>query len=197
MFNDYQKNKRHCLCIIFIIALLLSTMLCCFAETMNQDNEMTEEIKLTENEFHQKYAIGLNNLVWNLLDKEEKTQQDKDMMIHAAHTSLYHWSRIGTAINLQRGEWLISRVYAVLNRPEAAVYHAENCLALTKEHGFLDFDLAYAYEAMARAYASAGNTTEFEKNFKLAREAGEKIAAEENRTLFFDDLNSEPWYGMK
>jgi len=41
-------------------------------------------------------------------------------MIHAAHASRFHWGEIGKPINLGRGEWQISRVYSVLNRPESA-----------------------------------------------------------------------------
>jgi hypothetical protein len=156
-------------------------------------DDLLEENKMTEKEFHNKYAVGLNNLVWHLMDKPDRTIQENDQMIHAAHTSYYHWSRIGSELNLQRGEWLISRVYAVLNRPEGALFHAQRCLELTEEHNFTDFDLAYAYEAMARAHAAAGNKSETEKYLQLAAEAGEKIEAEENRTLFFEDLDSEPW----
>ena len=78
----------------------------CYPQTNDNEEVMSEEIKMTENEFHQKYAVGLNNLAWHLLGKEDRTEQDEEMLINAAHTSYYHWSRIGTAINLQRGHWL-------------------------------------------------------------------------------------------
>lgn len=161
------------------------------------ENTGQEESRFTREEFHQQYAVGLNNLVWELLGKEARTPQEDDLMIHAAHASRYHWSMVGTAINLQRGEWLISRVYATLNHPESALYHAQRCFYFTMEEELVDFDLAYAYEAMARAYAAAGDEGEYDKYMNLATEAGEKIAAEENKNLFFEDLRSEPWFDMR
>ena len=53
-------------------------------------------------------------------------------MIHAAHAARYHWSKVGTKANLARGEWQVSRVYTVLERPEPALYHAHRCLAYAR-----------------------------------------------------------------
>jgi tetratricopeptide (TPR) repeat protein len=178
---------------------ILITVLCnavLFAQTEGA-KPMNEEKKFTEQECHKNFAIQLNNLVWNLLQKENRTTEDNDKMIHAAHASYYHWSVIGEPINFQRGEWLISHVYAVLNIPEPALYHARKCMELTEEYKFVDFDLAYAYEALARAYAAAGNLSEAKKYIQLAQEAGEKIKQEEDRKLFMSDFAAEPWYGVK
>jgi tetratricopeptide (TPR) repeat protein len=65
-----------------------------------------------------------------------------------------------TPAHLARGEWLISRVYAVLQRPEPALYHARRVLDLCQDNGIGDFDLAFAYEALARAHATAGGAAQ-------------------------------------
>ena len=158
---------------------------------------MEEEKKYSEEEFNKKFAVGLNNLVWSLLEKKDRTKGEDEKMINAAYASLYHWSIVGEAINFQRGHWMISHVYAVQGRPEPALYHAKECMQLTQQHGFEDFDLAYAYEAMARAYAVNRKRSECQKYVKLAIEAGEKIKAEEDRKIFFSDFEKGPWYGMK
>lgn len=156
-----------------------------------------ENNKFTSEECHKNFAIELNNLVWGLLSKLDRTSRENDEMINAAHASLYHWSKIGEAVNLQRGEWLISRVYAVLNRSEPAVYHANNCLELTKEHNLIDFDLAFSYEGMARAYATSGIREEALNYIKLAEKAGKEIKEKVDREIFFNTFVSEPWYGVK
>ena len=158
---------------------------------------MTEEKKYTEKECHKNFAIQLNNLVWKLLQKESRTAEDVDKMVHAAHASCFHWGEIGEPINRQRGEWLISHVYAVLNRPHPALFHARMCLELTEKHKFVDFDLAFAYEAMARALAASGNEPEGKKYRAKAQEAGDKIKNEEDKKIFLADLAAEPWYGVK
>ena len=71
----------------------------------------------TMQELHKKFAVDLFNLVWDLLDNGERTMEEDDRMLHAAHASRFHWGEIGTPLEFERGEWQISRVYAVLNRP--------------------------------------------------------------------------------
>lgn len=155
---------------------------------------MTEEKKYTEQEWHKRAAITLFNLVWSLLDKKDRTKQEDDKMVHAVHASRFHWGEIGTPVEFERGEWQISRVYSVLNRPQSALYHAERCLDICKEHNIGDFDIAFAYEAMARAHAVAGDKSDCEKYIKLAKEAGEQIKKKEDKDLFFNDLKTVPGY---
>ena len=102
-------------------------------------------------------AADLFNHVWALLDTEGRTPEQDVEMIHAAHASRHHWGEVGTPVNVARGEWQISRVYATLGRGEPALFHAERCLETCTEHGIGDFDLAYAHEAMARAYRVLGD----------------------------------------
>jgi hypothetical protein len=147
-----------------------------------------EERKPAPQETHRELAVNLFNFVWTLLDKPERTLDEEDTMIHAAHASRYHWSLAGTAVNLARGEWQVSRVYAVLGRAEPALYHGRRCLDHCLENSIGDFDLAFAYEALARASAVAGDQTACERYCALAQEAGEKIAEQEDRDLFFSDL---------
>ena len=156
----------------------------------------TEERKLTINEAHQRFTVDLNNLVWNLLEKDQRTRDENERMVHAAHASHYHWSVIGHPINLARGYWLISHVYAVLNQAGPALYFATRCWDVTSTEGFIDFDLAYAYEALARAHASNGDKENSQHYLQLAQEAGEKIKNHGDRDLFFTDLKTGPWYGI-
>jgi tetratricopeptide (TPR) repeat protein len=149
---------------------------------------MTKDDPLTEKEWHRKFAADAFNLTWDLLDKDDRTEEDDDRMVYAAHASRFHWGEIGTPLEWERGEWQISRVYAVLNRPEAAIRHAQRCLALCEENSIGDFDLAFAYEGLARAYAVAGNAAESRQYVELARQAGERIEDEGNRTYFFGEL---------
>ena len=153
---------------------------------------MTEEKKYNEKEWHKKKAVDLFNLVWSFLDKKERTKQEDDKMVHAAHASRFHWGEIGTPLEFERGEWQISRVYSVLNRPQPALYHARRCLEICQENKIGDFDIAFAYEAMARAYAVAREKSEREKYIKLAKAAGEDIKGKEDKDYFLGDLKTIP-----
>jgi hypothetical protein len=150
---------------------------------------MTEKGRFSEEE-HKKFAVGLFNLTWSLLDKKDRTREEDDKMIHAAHASRFHWGEIGTPVHFERGEWQISRVYSVLKRSEPALYHAQRCLEICKENNIADFDIAFAYEALARAYAVAGQKTECKKYIELAEKAGEQIKEKGDRDYFLGELKT-------
>ena len=74
-----------------------------------------------ETQVHRRLAAELFNRVWSLLEKPDRDQTDDDTMLQAAHASRFHWGEVGEPVNFARGEWQISRVYAVLGRPEPAI----------------------------------------------------------------------------
>lgn len=141
-----------------------------------------------EDEEHRKYAAECFNATWDLLDKPDRTPDEDDLMLHMAHTSMYHWLQVGEPVNFVRGEWQLSRVHAVLGRAERAIHHAERCLHICEENGIGDFDLAFAYEALARAHAIAGNTHEAAEYMVQARDSTEDIEEDEDRDAVLEDL---------
>ena len=148
---------------------------------------------------HQSLAINLNQAPWGLLEREDRTDNDNQRMITFAKGSLYHWQRSPNCrpVNHQRGEWLISHVYAVLNRGKEALFHAEICMDITMNESLIDFDLAYAYECKARAYAALDSPQKMNKCYSNAKASGGKIKKNKDKKLFFSDLYSEPWYDIK
>ena len=117
-------------------------------------------------------------------------------MVHAAHASQYHWSVVGAPENRARGEWLVSHVYALLKCGESAVHHALASFDICTDNNIGGFDIAYAHEALARAYAALNETDNCHKHSALALEFGEKIENEKDKKIFFSDLKNEPWFGM-
>ncbi|MFO8035370.1 MAG: hypothetical protein R6U57_01900 [Anaerolineales bacterium] len=160
---------------------------------------MSEEKKYTLEEAHLAFAKQMNGRVWELLGASPRSEAEDLEMVHAAHASLSHWLHVGTPVHHQRGEWLISRVYTVLGYKDAALRHAKRCLDLTETHEEImeDFDLAYAYEGMARALALSGSKEEAEEFKERAQQAGEEIGDHEDQSLFFSDLEGGPWYVLE
>ncbi len=153
----------------------------------------------TEQEAHRHFAGKFNGQVWTLLEKPDRSPDEEELMIHAAHASCLHWLEVGTGLHHQRAEWLLSHVYAEAGLAEPALAHARRCQELTEQHASLvqDFDRAYAYEGLARANAAAGNRDEALRLLKLAREAGQSIADKESKKIFLGDLDGGKWYGVK
>ena len=147
---------------------------------------------MNEREWHRKQAASLFNQVWRLLEKTRRTPAEDDEMIHAAHASRYHWGIVGKPAQVAIGEWQVSHVYAVLRRSEPATYHARHCLAVCREHHLRDFPLAFAYEALARAAAVAGKSSDRDGFIRRARAAANGIENEEDRKLVLSDLATIP-----
>ena len=160
---------------------------------------MSDEKTYTEKEAHRHFAASLNGEVWTLLGKPDRSQAEDELMIHTAHASCCHWLKVGTGVHHQRAEWMIARVYSELELGEAALRHARRCQELTQEHADLmeDFDRAYAYEAMARANALAGNQAEALRYRELAESAGQAIADAQSKQFFFGDLQGGDWHGLR
>jgi hypothetical protein len=143
-----------------------------------------------EEAIHKQLAIELFNLTWDMMEKKDRTQAETDRMINAAHASRYHWGIVGEPVNFARGDWQISRVYALVGRAEPCLYQAERCLQITLENDLKDFDLAFAYEAMARACHLEGDAVETAKYYTLAQEAGAEIEEADDRKYFFSELQT-------
>jgi hypothetical protein len=145
-----------------------------------------------EPEAQRKLAVELFNYTWTLIEKQDRTPEETDQMLNASHASRFFWGLVGETVNHARGEWQLARVYAVAELPAEALRHAELCLALCEQDGIGDFDLAIAYEALARAHAVAGEREHATRFEALARETAARIDDADDRELVLADLASLP-----
>ncbi len=102
-------------------------------------------------------AKKLFNETWDLLDKTDRTAEDDIAMLHKAHTSCFLWREAESPVNNARGEWQASRVYSALGMGAPALLHGEYSLSLCLKNGVNGFDLAFGYEAVARAHHVLGD----------------------------------------
>ena len=145
-------------------------------------------------DMHRKFAVDCFNQTWALLDKSERSKEEDLRMIRTAHASRYHWDEIGEPVNFARGDWQIARVYAVLGFGVMAYKYAKSCLTICEKENLGDFDLAFAYEALANACAVSGDAAQLEGYISLAMDAGEGIQKEDDKSYFFQELKSIPPY---
>lgn len=129
-------------------------------------------------------AADLFNYCWELIEKEDRTERETELMIDAAHASRFFWEEVGEPVNHTRGEWQISRAYAVAGRFEPALHHARLSLEICEANGIGGFDLGYAYEALARASKGDESAAWAQK----ARSVADSIEDEEDRAQLLDDL---------
>ena len=145
-------------------------------------------------DIHRALGAGLYNRAWDLLAIEGRTPEQDDELVHTAHASAWHWSRVGNAANAARAHWLCSRVYAVLGRGEPAVHHARraNEILVAGGEGIADWDAAAAAEAMSRALAVSGDRAGAGEWKARAAAALAQVADPEDREQIEADLATLP-----
>jgi hypothetical protein len=135
---------------------------------------------------HRQLGVDLFNESWRLMESREAD----DLLVDCAHASAYHWALAPECKpeNRARSAWLISRVYTLLGRAEPAYFHANRCFELCERYGLGDWDLGFAYEALARASRTAGDLDGVRQYVELAQAV--EIADAEDRTLLENDLKT-------
>lgn len=141
---------------------------------------------------HRTFAVNSFNTVWTLLEKENRTPEEDEQMVHLTHASLWHWSQCQghTVTNLAIGYWQISRVYATLGEADNALKFGERCLTVSRHPDVPPFYQAYAYEALSRA-AWLGGDSERAKAYRTeALRLADNIEHHADRGLLLSDLES-------
>ena len=129
--------------------------------------------KLINNETAKKIAIDCFNSTWDLIDKPEKTADDKIEMIRLAHASLYFWQLVEnhTPTNLSIGYWQLSRVYSLIEDGQSAVLFGNKCIEISLQDSVDAFYLAYGYEAVARGLIIEKSYDQARANIQIAQKS--------------------------
>jgi len=73
---------------------------------------------------------------------------------------------------------------------ESALYHGKNSLKLCLENHIGDFDLAFAYEAIVRAYMINKDLDSMMEYLQLAKEAANHIGDPKERDYLLSELQT-------
>ena len=141
-------------------------------------------------DMHQLCASTLFNRTWAELDRTDRSSGDDEVLLNMAHASLWHWRVSGIPVNWARGEWLISRVCAVLGRSESALQHGRNALEICDRNELSEFERAFAHEAIARAHATHGDAKGVATHVQYGLAAAEHVADLEEREWVRRNLGS-------
>jgi hypothetical protein len=151
---------------------------------------MSKKSELDEQTAHRHFSVECFNRAWDLIDKPDRTREEDEEMIRLSLASAWHWSQRPdcTPKNFSISYWQTSRVYALLRQPDNARRYGQLCLDVSQGDDIPPFYLAYAYEALARAEAVAGNREKAEAYIAEAQKTAERIDKPEDQQQLFDDL---------
>lgn len=98
----------------------------------------------------------------------------------------------GTRATSPSGSGRCSRAYAVLGRGEPSLHHARRSLEICEANDLRDFHITAAYEAMARAHATARDTTALREWKAKAKAALDNVADADDREIMSGDVATLP-----
>lgn len=139
-------------------------------------------------QMHKLMAPALFNKTWDLLDKEQRSPEEQRLMLAAAFASWYHWKQIGGPTEDERGLWMIAKVLVTQHKHADALEYAQSCLDICLKHSIAGFDLAFAYEMIARVSMHLENNDNAKEYYEKAVEAGKNIKDTNDRDYFFSQL---------
>ena len=140
---------------------------------------------------HRTQAIECNNSTWEMIEAERTPANDEEML-RRAYAAAYHWQRASGRgpENEARALWLLAKVHLLAGHPGMSLQYADRCAQQCTDNGLADFDLAYAYEARARALQSLGRSAEAEVVWAAAKAV--PIADPDDRAAIEADLAAGP-----
>ncbi len=156
---------------------------------------MTDDEKMTLNEFHTKMGKKTNNGVWGVLDNNNPAGHELEEALEMAYTSRYHWRQVGTLTNDVRAVYMICRVYAHMGKGDSAIAYGNLMLELAKKaatedkDNWADFDMPFVYEALAKAYAADGNKKECAEYKKMSQALIDKLEDKQDREICQGELD--------
>ena len=149
---------------------------------------------------HRRIAADAFNRTWELIDKQDRTADEVELMIHMAHASAWHWQQYPehTPTNLSVGAWQLSRVYALAGLADRARHYGQQSLDLALDNELGAFYVGYGFEALARAETVRGDQNSAKdlagrnelkvEYLTSAREQAAAVTSDEYRKPLLDDL---------
>lgn len=134
---------------------------------------------------HRYFAIECNNLAWTLVEKKDRTPDETERMISAAHAAMEHWREVGTPINMARATTLVTTACVSAGLGDCAARSMHRMLACADavdgEMGV--FDTACVHSAAMCVFDLIGDVRECARHRSLAMDALARCDDDERSVL--------------
>jgi hypothetical protein len=137
-------------------------------------------------------ASQLFNRCWELLEQDERSEDDSVELLTSALTSRFHWLNAGGPEQWIVGDWMVARAAGATGSPDLALRFALRAYEAARASDTPDWLVASTAEGVARAYSLAGNGEECANWAALAGRLVEVIVDTDNRTLIENQLADIP-----
>ncbi|HVH25263.1 MAG TPA: hypothetical protein VM818_00840 [Vicinamibacterales bacterium] len=141
---------------------------------------------------HRWHAVQCNNAAWSLSELAARTAHQDAEMLDAAHAAAFHWSKVGSELQVIRAKMLLGHVHASLGHGELALRYATESYDSLAAQQTPDWELALAHAVLAHAAFAAAARDLQREHYAVARALGQAIADPEDKQIFFNTFNRIP-----
>ena len=129
---------------------------------------------------HRPLGIACHNMAWTLHDRgSARSAEETAAMLEFAAGSKQHWSKAGTWLEIERGDYDLARCHLAAGQLDEALNHAAQCLATCTENDAPAYEHFFAHEALARAQHARGDAPARAGNVAAAQAAFDKLTSDD------------------
>jgi hypothetical protein len=129
-------------------------------------------------------AIECNNRAWRLSEAVNRSAEEDEEMLHAAHAAALHWGKVGSELNRARATMLLGHVHALRGLGSSALAYARAAFEYVVARESPPWEIAFAHAVLANAAAAAGERPLHAKHHAVARTLGAALPDAEEREMF-------------
>jgi hypothetical protein len=141
--------------------------------------------------WHRRFAAAANNRAWELSVQTRDAAQDREML-DTAHTSAWHWAKVGTELNRMRAIMLLAEVHALLGLGQSALAYAEEMRSYFLQIQAPDWEVAFVHVVHAHAASCAGDHDKHRASYSLAVAAIDAVSNPTERDIVASSFRHVP-----
>jgi hypothetical protein len=145
-----------------------------------------------ESAWRRRLGSAANNRGWSLAEKLNRSAEEDQEMLNAAHASVHLWSTIGTPRNIALGQLLLGQVHALLANPKYAMQHATAAYEYFTSNESAPWELAFAHAVLANAAHCCGNAGLYASSYRQAEALVASLPDPEDRAILQATMNVIP-----
>ncbi len=133
--------------------------------------------------WQRRLASHANNRAWTLAEMLQRSPEEDEEMLHAAHAAMYFWKIVGKPSNHAHAAQLLAHVYALLKLPGPAAQYLSKSLPHFTQHDCAPSELAFAHAVAANVASAEGNTAAYARHYSEAKALAALITDPQTREM--------------
>lgn len=138
--------------------------------------------------WQKRLASQANNRAWTLAEMLQRSPEEDEEMLQAAHAAMYFWKIAGKPGNHAHAAQLLAHVYALLKLPRPAAHYLGKSLPYFTQHDSTPGELAFAHAVAANVASAEGDAAAYAKHCSEAEAAAAHITDPQTREMFHATL---------